>query len=65
MKFSLFGQKIVLDDMQSETLKVALSDAWKQCEFERSLLDDSDKRLPAQMAKLERLEQLEQTLFGE
>lgn len=62
MKFSLFKRRIELDPIQSETLKVALLDAWKQCQYERSTMEDGDKRLPAQMAKIERLEQLQELL---
>lgn len=63
MKIILFGKKYKLDDLESETLKVALIDAWKQLEYERSLMNDDDKRLIAQMAKIERLEALEKKLF--
>lgn len=63
MKIILFGKKYKLDDLESETLKVALIDAWKQLEYERSLMNDDDKRLIAQMAKIERLDALEKKLF--
>lgn len=63
MKIILFGKKYKLDDLESETLKVALIDAWKQLEHERSLMNDDDKRLIAQMAKIERLDALEKKLF--
>ena len=63
MKIILFGKKYKLGDLERETLKVALIDAWKQLEYERSLMNDDDKRLIAQMAKIERLEALEKKLF--
>ena len=63
MKIILFGKKYKLDDLESETLKVALIDAWKQLEYERSLMNDDDKRLIAQMAKIERLKAKKKKLF--
>lgn len=62
MKFKLFGIKTVLNNFESETLAVALEDAWKHTEYQRSLLDDDAKELPAITAKLSRLEALQKKL---
>lgn len=58
MKFKFFGKVYKLNNQEVETLKVALLDAGKQCEYERSLLDDDDKQLLATMNKINRLNEL-------
>lgn len=62
MKFKLFGIKTVLNNVESETLAVALGDAWKHTEYQRSLLDDDSRELPVLTAKLARLEALQDKL---
>lgn len=62
IKFKLFGIKTVLNSVESETLAVALEDAWKHTEYQRSLLDDDSKELPVLTAKLKRLEALQDKL---
>ena len=64
MKLTIFNRLVSLNAVQVETLKVAILDAFKQIEYERSLLSDDDKRLQAQMAKIARLELLQDKLFG-
>lgn len=64
MKLTIFNRPVSLNAVQVETLKVAILDAFKQIEYERSLLSDDDKRLQAQMAKIARLELLQDKLFG-
>lgn len=58
MKLSIFSKTYKLDYQYLETLKVALLDAQKQCDYERSLLDDNDKQLVATINKINRLKDL-------
>lgn len=62
MKIKIFETVYKLNTQDVETLKVALLDACKQCEYERSLLNDDDKQLFATMTKIKRLDELAQKL---
>lgn len=58
MKFFFFGKVHKLNSLQVEVLKVALLDAQKQCEYERSLLSDDDRQLEPTVNKINRLKDL-------
>ena len=52
MLLEFFNKKYVLSDIQSEVLKVAILDAIKQAEFEKSKFDESDRDFNALQNKL-------------
>lgn len=52
MLLEFFNKKYVLSDIQSEVLKVAILDAIRQAEFEKSKFDESDRDFNALQNKL-------------
>ncbi len=58
MKLNFFRNDYKLDDIESETLKVALLDAVKYTEEQRSLLANDSKETPILYIKLTRLNEL-------
>ncbi len=52
MKISFFGSVYDLDDLESETLKVALLDALKYSEEQRNSLSVDSKEVPVFLIKL-------------
>ncbi|ELA08292.1 hypothetical protein MOMA_07011 [Moraxella macacae 0408225] len=58
MKLSIFNKTYKLEHQYLEALKVALLDAQKQCEYERSLFNDDDKQLAPTINKINRLNDL-------
>lgn len=62
MKLNFFSRTIKLESLEVETLKVAILDAFKQIEYERSLLDNESEQLTAVVSKAVRLQNLVQKL---
>ena len=57
-RLSLFGQSYKLDNLDAETLKVALFDALDKAEYEASCLDENHRDFVAVHEKVKRLKQL-------
>lgn len=62
MKLNFYSRTIKLNTVHVETLKVALLDAQKQIDYERSLLNDDSEQLTSTVAKNVRLQDLIQQL---